>query len=261
MGPDHPERIREHWAVGGLRLHPRFTGIIIARVEKFPTRKKKLYADDGQYEHILILGRRISSSGSRWTLCFHSGGEIFAKLDAEKFVPFCLDVKAFGFAHGAVAFVVCCAWSCCSLSLFSNRVQANFIRDYLGPVIRRDHPDVKIMAFDHNRDHRECWVGQVGVFKYVEGARRLGGLQLYHVGCRNFFLYNIYVEVLFAELVCAVPCDACPVGDVAVSRRRCFGKSWTRLCRDFKKVHCEYNGHVSHECKRATKEAVFFVGP
>lgn len=34
--------------------------------------------------------------------------------------------------------------------------QADFIRDYLGPVIRKDHPDVKIMAFDHNRDHREC---------------------------------------------------------------------------------------------------------
>lgn len=60
-----------------------------------------------------------------------------------------------------------CALSRLALNLFivsrhatpcldkSVRPQADFIRDYLGPVLREDHPDVKIMAFDHNRDHRE----------------------------------------------------------------------------------------------------------
>lgn len=38
---------------------------------------------------------------------------------------------------------------------FSASRQADFLRDHLGPVIRRDHPGVKIMPFDHNRDHRE----------------------------------------------------------------------------------------------------------
>lgn len=33
--------------------------------------------------------------------------------------------------------------------------QADFLQKHLGPVMRRDHPDVKIMPFDHNRDHRE----------------------------------------------------------------------------------------------------------
>lgn len=33
--------------------------------------------------------------------------------------------------------------------------QADFLQQHLGPVMRRDHPDVKIMPFDHNRDHRE----------------------------------------------------------------------------------------------------------
>ena len=42
------------------------------------------------------------------------------------------------------------------LRLYGGRIsQADFIRDHLGPVIRRDHPDVKIVPFDHNRDHRK----------------------------------------------------------------------------------------------------------
>lgn len=50
------------------------------------------------------------------------------------------------------------SWTCliyrCDVAP-QNNAQASFIRDHLGPIIRQDHPDVKIMAFDHNRDHCE----------------------------------------------------------------------------------------------------------
>jgi len=31
------------------------------------------------------------------------------------------------------------------------------VRDYLGPTLKADHPDLSIMAFDHNKDHLEAW--------------------------------------------------------------------------------------------------------
>ncbi|TMW62180.1 hypothetical protein Poli38472_009673 [Pythium oligandrum] len=39
-------------------------------------------------------------------------------------------------------------WEAC---LYKASYQADFVGEFLGPVIRRDHPDVKIMIFDHNR--------------------------------------------------------------------------------------------------------------
>eukprot|EP00903_Cladosiphon_okamuranus_P018045 g16606.t1 len=49
-------------------------------------------------------------------------------------------------------------WEAC---IYTPSSQADFIRDYLGPVIRRDHPDMKIMAFDHNRDHLVAWAKEM----------------------------------------------------------------------------------------------------
>ncbi|CBN79893.1 Glucosylceramidase, family GH30 [Ectocarpus siliculosus] len=61
-------------------------------------------------------------------------------------------------------------WEAC---VYTPSSQAKFIRDHLGPVIRRDHPDVKIMAFDHNRDHLVTWAEEMmsneETAQYVDG--------------------------------------------------------------------------------------------
>jgi hypothetical protein len=31
----------------------------------------------------------------------------------------------------------------------------DFLTRFLGPVMQRDHPDVRLMIFDHNNDHVE----------------------------------------------------------------------------------------------------------
>ncbi|TYZ61741.1 hypothetical protein PybrP1_005157, partial [[Pythium] brassicae (nom. inval.)] len=50
---------------------------------------------------------------------------------------------------------------------------ADFIANHLGPVIKRDHPDVKVMVFDHNRDGVQHWAETIfrheGASKYVDG--------------------------------------------------------------------------------------------
>ena len=45
-------------------------------------------------------------------------------------------------------------WEACQYNATS---EAAFVRDYLGPTLKADHPDLSIMAFDHNKDHLEAW--------------------------------------------------------------------------------------------------------
>jgi glucosylceramidase len=40
-------------------------------------------------------------------------------------------------------------WEACS---YNESAEASFVADFLGPRMKADHPDVKILVFDHNRD-------------------------------------------------------------------------------------------------------------
>jgi len=44
--------------------------------------------------------------------------------------------------------------SCC----YTAEQQRDFLKSYLGPQLRKDHPSLKIMIFDHNKDHVADWV-------------------------------------------------------------------------------------------------------
>ena len=45
-------------------------------------------------------------------------------------------------------------WEACQ---YNASFEAAFVREFLGPTLRADHPGLKIMAFDHNKDHLEAW--------------------------------------------------------------------------------------------------------
>eukprot|EP01062_Namystynia_karyoxenos_P016862 TRINITY_DN16214_c0_g1_i2.p1 TRINITY_DN16214_c0_g1~~TRINITY_DN16214_c0_g1_i2.p1 ORF type:complete len:664 (+),score=218.46 TRINITY_DN16214_c0_g1_i2:69-1994(+) len=45
-------------------------------------------------------------------------------------------------------------WEAC---VFSAEHEADWIASYLGPTLRKDHPDIKIFAYDHNKDHVARW--------------------------------------------------------------------------------------------------------
>lgn len=45
-------------------------------------------------------------------------------------------------------------WEACS---YTAQYEADFIGNYLGPIIKNDHPDIKLLAFDHNKDHLKRW--------------------------------------------------------------------------------------------------------
>ncbi|CAK4497174.1 unnamed protein product [Aphanomyces euteiches] len=60
-------------------------------------------------------------------------------------------------------------WDAC---LYTADFEASFVGDYLGPVIQRDHPGVKILVFDHNRDYVDKWAqaAYTKASKYVDGV-------------------------------------------------------------------------------------------
>jgi hypothetical protein len=45
-------------------------------------------------------------------------------------------------------------WEACS---YTPKTQRDFISNHLGPQLAQDHPNVKIMVFDHNKDHVNKW--------------------------------------------------------------------------------------------------------
>ena len=60
-------------------------------------------------------------------------------------------------------------WEACK---YNATDEASFISDHLGPVIKGDHPDIKILAFDHNKDHLMHWTSTIMNSKageYVDG--------------------------------------------------------------------------------------------
>jgi cyclophilin family peptidyl-prolyl cis-trans isomerase len=64
-------------------------------------------------------------------------------------------------------------WEACA---FTASYEDDFVQNYLGPVLREEHPDVLILGFDHNKDHLEAWTKELlqqregeSRYKYIDG--------------------------------------------------------------------------------------------
>jgi len=49
-------------------------------------------------------------------------------------------------------------WEAC---LYTPEEQADFIKNHLGPQMKKDHPDLKIMIYDHNKDNIITWTNMI----------------------------------------------------------------------------------------------------
>lgn len=45
-------------------------------------------------------------------------------------------------------------WEACA---YNASFESLFVEKYLGPILKSDHPEIKILAFDHNKDHLYSW--------------------------------------------------------------------------------------------------------
>ncbi len=49
-------------------------------------------------------------------------------------------------------------WEACA---YDATLEGDFINNHLGPILKRDHPDVKLLMFDHNKDHAVHWAKDI----------------------------------------------------------------------------------------------------
>ncbi|CAM9330142.1 unnamed protein product [Chrysoparadoxa australica] len=91
-------------------------------------------------------------------------------------------------------------WEACVMNA---TFTADFVGKYLGPQIRADHPEVKIMVFDHNRDHLLGWAetvyGDPIASEYVDGMAfhwYFGGMDRGMDGSYGWGMLNRTREIL-----------------------------------------------------------------
>lgn len=75
-------------------------------------------------------------------------------------------------------------WEAC---VYTPEFEATFVRDHLGPVLNANHPGVKIIGFDHNKDHVVEWATALyadeATAKFFDGigVHWYGGLNAKHL--------------------------------------------------------------------------------
>ncbi|KAJ0408904.1 hypothetical protein ATCC90586_005941 [Pythium insidiosum] len=62
-------------------------------------------------------------------------------------------------------------WEACA---YNAEFQAEFVGNFLGPIMRRDHPEVKIMVFDHNRG--SIWHWAKTIFEHPTARQYVDGI-------------------------------------------------------------------------------------
>jgi glucosylceramidase len=72
-------------------------------------------------------------------------------------------------------------WEACTFTAAEER---DFLRDHLGPVLTRDHPDLQVMIYDHNKDHVVDWVQTV--FSDPVAAQYADGVAFHWVSDKQF---------------------------------------------------------------------------
>eukprot|EP00927_Polykrikos_kofoidii_P072723 TRINITY_DN68807_c0_g1_i1.p1 TRINITY_DN68807_c0_g1~~TRINITY_DN68807_c0_g1_i1.p1 ORF type:complete len:716 (+),score=88.68 TRINITY_DN68807_c0_g1_i1:73-2148(+) len=110
-------------------------------------------------------------------------------------------------------------WEAC---VYTPEYEAEFVRDHLGPVLQKDHRDVKIMAFDHNKDHVVQWAKTLyedqRTKDFIDGiaVHFYGGLNTQHLNTTHFMAPDKFI----------LPSEACNCPGVTFQNDGL--KWWTR---------------------------------
>ena len=92
-------------------------------------------------------------------------------------------------------------WEAC---LWTPSYQAQFVKDHLGPVLHAEQPGVKIIGFDHNKDHVQVWAK--GLYADPEAKKWFAGIGIHwcvraapttrRLATRRLFLASFAVPAL-----------------------------------------------------------------
>ena len=110
-------------------------------------------------------------------------------------------------------------WEKC---LWTPQFQAQFVKNHLGPVLRAEQPGVKIIGFDHNKDHVVEWA--TGSYADLEAAAFFDGIGVHWYGGLNIHNLNNAHQVRPDKFLLATEACNCP-GDEAEERGHGDGRA------------------------------------
>lgn len=98
-------------------------------------------------------------------------------------------------------------WEAC---VYTPEYESSFVRDHLGPVLRKDHPSLKIIGFDHNKDHVTKWAKTL----YADNvtSQYLDGLGVHWYGGLNAENMNATHHIAPDKFI--LPTESCNCGGV-----------------------------------------------
>ena len=118
--------------------------------------------------------------------------------------------------------------------LWTPQFQAQFVKNHLGPVLRAEQPGVKIIGFDHNKDHVYTWAKVL--YADPAAAQYFDGIGVHWYGGLN--THNLNATHHLAPDKFILPTEACNCGGVvfrpkqsALSTKlgqRLLGEWWSR---------------------------------
>ena len=111
--------------------------------------------------------------------------------------------------------------------LWTPGFMASFVRDHLGPVLRKDHPGTKILGFDHNKDHVLQWA--LGLYNDSQAAQYFDGVAVHWYGGLNTDNLQATHELAPDKFILATEACNC-VGNVIFSAPN-LAAWWTRAER------------------------------
>jgi len=111
-------------------------------------------------------------------------------------------------------------WEAC---LYTPDFMASFVRDHLGPTLANDHPNVKIIGFDHNKDHVLDWAKVL--YADANAASYFSGIGVHWYGGLNTNNLNRTHELAPDKFILAT--EACNCGGV-VYQKPDLAQWWSR---------------------------------
>ena len=102
-------------------------------------------------------------------------------------------------------------WEAC---LWTPQFMAAFVRDHLGPVLEEEQPGVKIIGFDHNKDHVYIWAQQL--YADPEAKKYFAGVGVHWYGGLNTHNLNDTHNLAPDKMILAT--EACNCGGVVYEK-------------------------------------------
>ena len=92
--------------------------------------------------------------------------------------------------------------------VWTPQFQAEFVRDHLGPVLHKEQPGVKIIGFDHNKDHVQTWAK--GLYADPKAKEYFDGIGVHWYGGLNTINLDTTHDLAPEKFILATEACNCP---------------------------------------------------